>query len=434
MSQEDIITQVTPDSPPQLASATNNTNNSTSNDDVDFNSLIHLNLRGTEFTITRDELMSLPESILLCLFPNGVFLDVNGQIISNLTEEDVVYVNFDPQCFHYIIDVFRKAQTDLTRMSSSQQSLQLSPQVSGSGMSKAQQQQESNILQTKPAIIVLREDLDFYVIPPIAGLNREEMRQLKKGVSVELLKNKLIFSGLGYKFEEDDPILIGDDGSIMQDANEKQENGSKGLGPAEQHLFDMLCSSGFDTKDKWGSRSLEPGKCVISSLSLVRLKTEREKEKERQREKELNQQTPSDTPPDSPSLTPTTSHASGTTANANGERSRSRPRSRIAQLASSASRAASRSLSLKRNSSSAKADPNQTKLLLFWRKPARKCWWSHGWITINIDVADLKELEEDGSGGDTNGGSANGDGGDPAKLSVKVHVRRVWTLELSIIT
>lgn len=191
---------------------------------------------------------------------------------------------------------------------------------------------------------------------------------------------------------------------------------------------------GFDTKDKWGSRSLEPGKCVISSLSLVRLKTEREKEKERQREKELNQQTPSDTPPDSPSLTPTTSHASGTTANANGERSRSRPRSRIAQLASSASRAASRSLSLKRNSSSAKADPNQTKLLLFWRKPARKCWWSHGWITINIDVADLKELEEDGSGGDTNGGSANGDGGDPAKLSVKVHVRRVWTLELSIIT
>lgn len=420
MSQENIITQVTPDSPSQLANATTN-NTGTSNEDIDFNSLIHLNLRGTEFTITRDELMSLPESILLCLFPNGVFLDVNGQIISNLTEEDVVYVNFDPDCFQYIIDVFRKAQQDLVQMSSNQLNLQLSPQIS-SGSRSQQQHQQENILQTKPAIIVLREDLDFYVIPPIAGLNREEMRQLKKGVSVELLKNKLIFSGLGYKFEENDPVLIGEDGSIMQDANEKQDNNNgKGLGAAEQHLFDMLCSSGFETKDKWGSRSLEPGKCVISSLSLVRLKTEREREREREREKEKDQQqTPSETPPDSPSLTPVASHASGNNSNSNGngnERSRSRPRSRIAQLASSASRAASRSLSLKRNNNS-KVDPNQTKLLLFWRKPARKCWWSHGWITINIDVADIKELEDS----------------DAAKLSVKVHVRRVWTLELSIIT
>lgn len=417
MSQEDIITQVTPDSPSQLANVTTTNNTGTSDEDIDFNSLIHLNLRGTEFTITRDELMSLPESILLCLFPNGVFLDVNGQIISNLTEEDVVYVNFDPDCFQYIIDVFRKAQQDLVQMSSNQLNLQLSPQIS-SGSRSQQHHQQENILQTKPAIIVLREDLDFYVIPPIAGLNREEMRQLKKGVSVELLKNKLIFSGLGYKFDENDPVLIGEDGSIMQDANEKQDNNNgKGLGAAEQHLFDMLCSSGFETKDKWGSRSLEPGKCVISSLSLVRLKTEREREREKEKDQ---QQTPSETPPDSPSLTPVASHASGSNGNSNGngtERSRSRPRSRIAQLASSASRAASRSLSLKRNNNS-KVDPNQTKLLLFWRKPARKCWWSHGWITINIDVADIKELEDN----------------DAAKLSVKVHVRRVWTLELSIIT
>ncbi|KAI5956023.1 hypothetical protein KGF57_003509 [Candida theae] len=433
MSQEDIITQVRPDSPPQLATANSNTNNtnnnsSNSNEDVDFNSLIHLNLRGTEFTITRDELMSLPESILLCLFPNGVFLDVNGQIISNLTEEDVVYVNFDPECFQYIIEVFRKAQRDLVAMSTPS-GLQLSPQVSGpgtgagSGARAHQQRQQENILQTNPAIIVLREDLDFYVIPPIAGLNREEMRQLKKGVSVELLKNKLIFSGLGYKFNGDDPILLGEDGNVVQDANEKQDgNNGKGLGAAEQHLFDMLCSSGFDTRDKWGSRSLEPGKCVISSLSLVRLKSEKEKEREREREREREterelQQTPSETPPDSPSITPVASNASASNGNGN-ERSRSRPRSRLAQLASSASRAASRSLSSKRQSSSSRPDPNQTKLLLFWRKPARKCWWSHGWITINVDIADIKEMDD----------------GDAAKLSVKVHVRRVWTLELSIIT
>ena len=52
---------------------------------------------------------------------------------------------------------------------------------------------QENILETKPAIIVLREDLDFYVIPPFERLNSEQMKQLKLGVSIQLLKNKLIF-------------------------------------------------------------------------------------------------------------------------------------------------------------------------------------------------------------------------------------------------
>lgn len=154
----------------------------------------------------------------------------------------------------------------------------------------------------------------------------------------------------------------------------------------------MLCSSGFEVKDKWGCRSLEPNKCVISSLLLVRLKT--------------NPPPPPETPPDSPSLAPVASNAS-----TNG---RSRSRSRIAQLASNATRAALRSLSSKRNGN--KSDNTQTKLLLFWRKPARKCWWSHGWVNIEVDAPDLFDLE-----------TGNG------KMSVKVHIRRVWTLELSVI-
>ncbi|EMG47298.1 hypothetical protein G210_2398 [Candida maltosa Xu316] len=380
MSQ-DIITQVQPQDYSSNIQAANNTNNnnSTEDSDTDYNSIIHLNIRGKEFTITRDDLMSLPESILLCLFPNGVFLDVNGQVINNLTEDDVVYVNFDPLTFQYIIDTFYRAQQDLAVMPSLQPT---------SSYSRHGNRQE-NILETKPAIIVLREDLDFYVIPPVEGLNMEQMKQLKLGVSVELLKNKLIFAGLGYKFDDDE-----DEGVQIHDQDESEKGKSKGLGPAEQHLFDMLCSSGFEIRDKWGCRSLEPNKCVISSLSLVRLKT--------------HQDPPPDTetPPDSPSLTPV-----GTNTSQNG---RSRSRSRIAQLASSATRAASRSLSSKRNGN--KVDNTQTKLLLFWRKPARKCWWSHGWVDIDIDAPDLFQLE---SGND--------------KMKVKVHIRRVWTLELSVI-
>ena len=84
-------------------------------------------------------------------------------------------------------------------------------------------------------------------------------------------------------------------------------------------------------KDKWGCRSLEPNKCVVSSLLLVRLKTN---------------PPPGETPPDSPSLDPVTSQSSTTTGGGGGN-GRSRSRSRIAQLASSASRAALRSLSSK---------------------------------------------------------------------------------------
>lgn len=172
----------------------------------------------------------------------------------------------------------------------------------------------------------------------------------------------------------------------------------------------MLCSSGFEVKDKWGCRSLEPNKCVVSSLLLVRLKTN---------------PPPGETPPDSPSLDPVTSQSSTTTGGGGGN-GRSRSRSRIAQLASSASRAALRSLSSKRNKPD---NSTQTKLLLFWRKPARKCWWSHDWVTIEIDAPELfKSMKNVNS----NGSDSNGKDNDN-KMSVKVHIRRVWTLELSII-
>lgn len=38
---------------------------------------LNLDLRGNRFVIERDTLMNLPESILLCLFPNGLVLSRN---------------------------------------------------------------------------------------------------------------------------------------------------------------------------------------------------------------------------------------------------------------------------------------------------------------------------------------------------------------------
>lgn len=313
---DNIITQVSPETYTPLDKGGSG----------DYNSKINLNIRGKQFIITRDELMSLPESILLCLFPNGVFMDKNNQVISNLTENDEVYVNFEPSCFEYILSTFTDAQSELS---------DLVPVTT-----------KENILHNKPAIIVLREDLDFYLIPPSQGLSAQEMKSLKLSVSRELIKNDLLFSGLGYDFNSPDQTL----------------------GPAEQHLFDMLCSSGFEKNGEWGSRSLEPNRCVISSLSLVRLK---------------NQQPEQDS-----SLEVVQSNSS-------------RSRSRLAEI-TTAARAASRSLSRSRKN----VDQNHNKLLLFWRKPARKCWWSNEVVEINFNKNPIK---------------------------VKVHTRRVWTLELSVI-
>lgn len=345
---ENLITQVSQDSVGNMPLNYDDTDGQ-----VDYNSRINLNIRGKDFNITRDELMSLPESILLSLFPNGVFLDRNGQVISNLTEDDIVFVNFDPESFEYILSTFGKAQQDLLETLGT-----LSPQISASSRLDS----AASVLQSKPAIIVLREDLDYYVIPPIAGCNADDFRHLKLEVGAQITSQKLVFSGLGYN--PDLPPTV-----------------NQTLGPAEQHLFDMLCTSGFDRGQKWGNRSREPERCVVQSLLLVRLITE------------------PPTPPESPGLDPVTSNASA----------RSRSRSRIATLASSATRAASRSLSRARKAN----DASYTKLLLFWRKPARKCWWSSQELEVPTQGLSLAKL------------------GNLAK--VKVHVRRVWTLELSVI-
>lgn len=312
----------------------------------DFNAIINLNVRGSAFQITRDELMSLPESILLCLFPNGVFLDQHGMVITNLTEDAVVYVDFSPECFKYIIDSFSKASESMQNINNNNHNeinndypdLYYDDDYSNRPL-------DASILRTKPSIIVLREDLDFYCIPPTTGLSSQQMKRIKIAVARELVNHQQIFEGLGYK---------------------PGQNNSKQLGPAEQHLLDMLCNAGYSTSDTWGHRDIEPNKSVISSLALVQLKVDRDN----------NSNSKDFSGPGS-------------------------PRSSLAE-----------------SQNSAAADLN-SKLLLFWKKPARKCWWSN-------EVLEVKVPELAGKLGSS--GSSTG------KVKVKIHIRRVWTLELAVLS
>jgi hypothetical protein len=69
------------------------------------------------------------------------------------------------------------------------------------------------MLQDRAGIIVLREDLDFYAIPPRPDIEHLEMIEVKRAAGKALLKQDGIFSGL----------------------RKSEESGT-----TEQHLIEML--------------------------------------------------------------------------------------------------------------------------------------------------------------------------------------------------
>ncbi|KAG0706604.1 hypothetical protein DFH29DRAFT_133862 [Suillus ampliporus] len=292
-----------------------------------------LDLRGRRFSVDRETIMNLPESVLLCLFPNGLVLSRQSQAFSDggeNEEDDEVYgVDFDPECFAYVLDFFRNASdtfygtaTSPGLFAAQQHLLDGSPSDFGPSASQ-------NPLLTKQAIIVLREELEYFAIPPKNGkaltdehgTANQALLDIKHRCGQNVMDKRNIFTAL-------------------------QRNVHKENNIAEQHLIDMLCMSGFNRDDEWGFRAMEPSRCCISSIALVLLKTG------------------------------IVHHPPGP----NGERPVTIDYNQMATA---------------------------QKLLLFWRKPARKCWWDG----LEVDLAGP---------------------GEPS-LPVKLWARRVWTLELSLV-
>lgn len=281
--------------------------------------------------------MELPESILLCLFPNGVVLSQKhppnrpGRTINPGSEDEeeeereVYYVDFDGPCLSYILDFFSQARLSYYGTTTRPlEPLQLQSHL-------------PSPLFYKQAIIVLREELEYFAIPPSSELalgpkedgTAQVLNQLKQTCGSILLEKPNIFTAL-------------------------QRNVNRENNVAEQHLINMLCMSGFNREDSWGYRTLEPRRCSITSLALTLLKTG----------------ITHDSPGNAKMSGPTNI-------------SRMNPQVNSPQLNTA------------------------QKLLLFWRKPARKCWW------------DATELEVTLS--------------DQRTMVVKLWARRIWTLELSLI-
>ncbi|TKA39347.1 hypothetical protein B0A54_10365 [Friedmanniomyces endolithicus] len=264
---------------------------------------ITMELRGTRFTLSRDELLTMPEFVLLSLFPNGLLPEGH---MSSYHDGDVYPVDYDPTSLQYMLEFFRNVAQTIPQESEEHAKAQ-EPLGPNTMPIEPMPGNARDMLQDRAGIIVLREDLDFYAIPPRRDIEQTEMIEVKRAAGKALLRQDGIFSGLR-KSEE--------------------------TGTTEQHLIEMLTAGGFDHSDIWGHRAAEPNKAVICSIALARLRTD----------------------------------IRGEAANSN-------------------------------------AVGMAQKLLLFWRKPARRCWW---------EGVELEHIE-----------------GVEGKL--KVWIRRVWTLEMSVI-
>ncbi|KAI4862665.1 hypothetical protein F4820DRAFT_463525 [Hypoxylon rubiginosum] len=282
-----IITQVQQGGPPVNAIG-----------DVGADETITMDLRGTRFILSRDELLTLPEFVLLSLFPNGLFPEGH---MGGFSEGDAVQVDYDPASLQYMLDFFRNVAQSIPTESSPN----ASPDGGAVPIDSLGGRGEDG--SKRAGIIVLREDLDFYAIPPRRDINQAEMIEVKRAAARALLRQDGIFSGLK---RSDEP------------------------GTTEAHLIEMLTAGGFNHDDKWGHRAGEPNKAVVCSLALARLRSD-----------------------------------------------------------------------IRGNDMGNNAVGMAQKLLLFWRKPARRCWWE------GVDLTDVEGVDG----------------------PLKVWIRRVWTLEMSVI-
>ncbi|KAK6850692.1 BTB/POZ fold protein [Apiospora arundinis] len=304
--------------------------------DVGADETITMDLRGTRFVLSRDELLTLPEFVLLSLFPNGLFPEGH---MGGFAEGDAVQVDVSTQK-----DVPITQATATLTPSTSPSRLVTSPTNASLPRSSTTRNLLSNIdvhftnlpSQYDPAS--LQYMLDFFrnvaqSIPnesspnaspdggamPIDSLGGSrddgskragiiaEMIEVKRAAARALLKQNGIFSGLK---RSDEP------------------------GTTEAHLIEMLTAGGFDHDDRWGHRAGEPNKAVVCSLALARLRSD-----------------------------------------------------------------------IRGNDMGNNAVGMAQKLLLFWRKPARRCWWE------GVDLENVEGVDG----------------------PLKVWIRRVWTLEMSVI-
>ena len=259
---------------------------------------LKLDLRGSRVDLDRDTLVNLPESLLIAMFPNGLVLGGNSEeeesgghrqrrhdddddldddeddeyenhsrdSVGGI-EEQVNYVDFDPQCLDYVLRFYQyareeheKSNTDINNGEGDQDSSEHYHQQLAAATATSSVYYP---LLTKQPIIVLREELEYFCIPVTGSTTEPTMttssEKNKKDACMDMVQLKV---ACGHHLKQHDQIF-----------DALQKNISRENNVAEQHLIDMLCDAGFMRDDRWGYRELEPMRTCVVSMALVLLKT-----------------------------------------------------------------------------------------------------------------------------------------------------------------
>jgi hypothetical protein len=125
---------------------------------------------------------------------------VTAHQITSLMSNQEVYLSdityhsqYDPQSLQYMLDFFRSVAQTIPGPHSSEND---DPAAPSTMPIEPMPGNARDMLQDRAGIIVLREDLDFYAIPPRKDIEREEMTEVKRAAGKALLKQDGIFSGL----------------------------------------------------------------------------------------------------------------------------------------------------------------------------------------------------------------------------------------------
>ena len=149
------------------------------------------------------------------VYPVDVCPSQNAHVLAVLSNPciyigDVTYPSqYDPVSLQYMLDFFRGVALSIPSGSPSPSS---APDADPMTIEPLQGSAR-DMLQDRAGIIVLREDLDFYVIPPRQDIEQVEMIEVKRAAGKALLQQDGIFSGL---------------------------RRSEETGTTEQHLIEML--------------------------------------------------------------------------------------------------------------------------------------------------------------------------------------------------
>lgn len=116
--------------------------------------------------------------------------------IERVMRNDDVYLSdilfhsqYDPTSLQYMLEFFRNVAQTIPPPSDDNVESSAMPIEPMPGNAR-------DMLQDRAGIIVLREDLDFYAIPPRKDIEQHEMIEVKRAAGKALLKQDGIFSGL----------------------------------------------------------------------------------------------------------------------------------------------------------------------------------------------------------------------------------------------